>query len=99
MKRFEKNFKIKPVTDPGEIHEFILGIPGRKQSASHHIEYERNFTNCMTGVLKEEDQMAIITNEVSIEDVNRVCGCGNTMPQKSTFFYPKAICGFLYGSL
>jgi uncharacterized protein (DUF1015 family) len=151
MKRFEKNFNIKPVTDPGEIHEFILGkpwtfglifkenayavrlkpealpdlkwnfpdqikqldltvahyfiiedilnIPGRKQSASHHIEYERNFTNCMTGVIKEEAQMAIITNEVSIEDVKRVCGCGYTMPQKSTFFYPKAVCGFLYCSI
>jgi uncharacterized protein (DUF1015 family) len=27
MKNFELNFKIKPVTDPGDIHEFILGKP------------------------------------------------------------------------
>ena len=81
------------------IIEDVLGIPGRKQGTSDCIEYERNFTSCVTQVLKEEAQMAIITNDLSIEDVKRVCICGCTMPPKSTFFYPKAVCGFLYGSL
>ena len=151
MKKFDKNFKIKPVADPGDIHEFILGkpwtfglifaedayavrlkpeafaglkwnfpeqikqldltvahyfiiqeilgIPGKKQNTSNHIAYERNFTKCMTAVMKEEVQMAIITSDVCIDDVKRVCGCGCTMPPKSTFFYPKAVCGFLYCSI
>lgn len=151
MKKFEKNFKIKTVADPADIHEFILGkawtfgiifkenayavrlmpeafadlkwnfpdevkrldltvahyfiiedilrIPGRKQSASNCIEYERNFARCLTRVIKEEAQMAIITNDLSIEDVKQVCRCGCTLPPKSTFFYPKAVCGFLYCSL
>ena len=81
------------------IIEDILGIPGRKQNTSHYIKYERNFTRCMTAVLKEEAQMAIVTNDVHIDDVKRVCGCGCTMPPKSTFFYPKAVCGFLYCSI
>jgi len=151
MKKFAKNFKIKPVAEASDIHEFILGkswtfglifkenayvvrlkpealpalkwnfpdqvkqldltvahyfiiedilgLAGRKQNTSHCIEYERNFTKCMTDVMKEEAQMAIITNDVSIEDVKKVCGSGCTMPQKSTFFYPKAVCGFLFSSL
>ncbi|MGD9348060.1 MAG: DUF1015 domain-containing protein [Desulfobacterales bacterium] len=151
MQKFEKNFKIKPVADPGDLHEFILGkswtfglifeenayavrlkpeafpelkwnfpeqikqldltvvhyfiieeilgIPGKEQTTSAKIEYERNFTKCMTAVLKGKAQMAIITNDVRIEDVKRVCGCGCTMPPKSTFFYPKAVCGFLYCSI
>jgi len=151
MKKFEKNFMIKPVADAGEIHEFILGkpwtfglifkenafavrlkpeafpelkwnfpeqikqldltvahyfiieeilgIPGKKQNTSDNIEYERNFTKCMTAVMKAKAQMAILTNDVCIEDVKRACGCGCTMPPKSTFFYPKAVCGFLYCSL
>ena len=151
LKRLEKNFKIKPVADASQIHEFILGkewtfglifeqnayavrlkpeafpklkwnfpeeikrldltvahyfiiedilgIPGKKQNASPCIEYERNFTNCMTQVIKQESQMAIITNDVRVEEVKRVCGCGCTMPPKSTFFYPKAICGFLFSSI
>jgi uncharacterized protein (DUF1015 family) len=81
------------------IIEDILGIPGREQNASRCIEYERNFTNCMTEVINQRSQMAIITKDVSIEEVKRVCKCGFTMPQKSTFFYPKAVCGFLYCSL
>ena len=81
------------------IIERILGIPGREQNASRCIEYERNFTNCMAEVINQRSQMAIITRDVSIEDVKRVCKCGFTMPQKSTFFYPKAVCGFLYCSL
>ena len=151
IEKFEKNFKIKPVVDPGEIHEFILGKPwtfgiifaenayavrlkpeafpqlkwnfpeqikqldltvahyfiiekilgiaGKNQNRSDKIQYERNFTKCMTAVLKQEAQMAILTNDVRIEDVKRVCGCGCTMPPKSTFFYPKAVCGLLYCTL
>jgi uncharacterized protein (DUF1015 family) len=151
MKNVELNFRIKPVTDPGDIHEFILGkpwtfglifkenayavrlkpeafqtlkwnfpelvkqqdltvvhyfiiedilgIPGKKQNTSANIEYERNFTKCMTAVMKDEAQMAIITKDVCIEDVKQVCGCGCTLPPKSTFFYPKAVCGFLFSSL
>jgi len=81
------------------IIEDILGIPGKIQNLSPCIEYERNFTKCMTQVIKQESQMAIITNDVSIDEVKRVCRCGFTMPQKSTFFYPKAVCGFLFSSL
>jgi uncharacterized protein (DUF1015 family) len=151
MKNFELNFRIKPVPDPGDIHEFILGKPwtfglifkenayavrlkseafpalkwnfpeqvkqqdltvahyfiiedilgiaGKKQNTSANIEYERNFTKCLTAVMKHEAQMAIITKDVCIEDVKQVCGCGCTMPPKSTFFYPKAVCGFLFSSL
>ena len=151
MKKFEQKFKIKPVAEPGDLHEFILGkpwtyglileesafivqlkpeafselkwnfpeqikqldltvahyfiiedilgIPGKEQTRSDKIQYERNFTKCMTAVMKGEAQMAIITRDVCIDDVKRVCGCGCTMPPKSTFFYPKAVCGFLYCSI
>jgi uncharacterized protein (DUF1015 family) len=53
----------------------------------------------MAAVMKGKAQMAIITNDVCIEDVKRACGCGCTMPPKSTFFYPKAVCGFLFCSI
>lgn len=151
MKKFENKFNIRPIADPGDLHDFILGkpwtfglifkenayavrlrpeafaglkwnfpkqikqldltvahyfiieeilgIPGKTQNASNKIEYERNFTNCITAVMKGRAQMAIITNDVCIEDVKRVCGCGCTMPPKSTFFYPKAVCGFLFCSI
>jgi len=77
----------------------ILGIKGKDQGTSECIEYERSFTACLTRVLKGDVQLALITNEVSIADVKTVCGSGCTLPQKSTYFWPKAICGFVFWSL
>jgi uncharacterized protein (DUF1015 family) len=81
------------------IVEKVLSIAGKDQRASEHISFERNFSDCVTKVLKNEIQMAIITQEVSIEDVKKVCLSGYTMPQKSTYFYPKVIAGFLFSSI
>ena len=81
------------------IIEKILGIPGKEQRASENIGFDRSFSDCLTKVFKDEVQMAIITQEVSIEEVISVCHSGSTMPQKSTYFYPKVICGFLFSSI
>jgi uncharacterized protein (DUF1015 family) len=81
------------------IIEKILGIPGKEQRASENISFERNFSDCLTKVVLQELQMAIITQEVSIEEIKQVCQSGYTMPQKSTYFYPKVICGFLFSSI
>jgi uncharacterized protein (DUF1015 family) len=76
-----------------------LGIKGRDQGTSDQIEYERSFAVCLSKVLKAESQLALITNEVSIDDVKKVCESGCTLPQKSTHFWPKVICGFVFSSI
>jgi uncharacterized protein (DUF1015 family) len=81
------------------IIEKVLGIAGKAQRQSENISFDRSFSDCLKKVLQGEAQLAIITNEVSIEDIKVVCHSGFTMPQKSTYFYPKAICGFLYSSI
>ncbi|MCU0419084.1 MAG: DUF1015 domain-containing protein [Cyclobacteriaceae bacterium] len=85
------------------MHYFIiekaLGIPGKAQRSSLHITFDRSFTDCTAKVLKGEAQLAIITQEVSIDEVKDVCASGYTMPQKSTYFYPKVIAGFLFSSV
>jgi len=81
------------------ILEKILGIPGKDQRQSENISFDRSFSDCLTKVIKGNAQMAIITQEISIEEVKKVCRSGYTMPQKSTYFYPKAICGFLFSSI
>lgn len=85
------------------MHYFIiekaLGIPGKEQRASTNIAFDRSFGDCLTKVIREEVQLAIITNEVSIDEVKTVCASGFTMPQKSTYFYPKVICGFVFASI
>lgn len=81
------------------IIEKILGIPGKEQRQSECIDFDRSFSDCLTKVMKGEAQIAIITNEVTIEEIKKVCASGFTMPQKSTYFYPKVICGFLFSSI
>ena len=74
----------------------VLGLQGRDQSTSPCIEYERSFAACLNRVMQKEVQLALITNEISISDVKTVCSSGYTLPQKSTYFWPKAICGFVF---
>lgn len=81
------------------IFEKILGIYRQEQRDYKGLSYERNFTACIRKVDKGEAQVALITNEVTMEQVKRVCNSGAIMPQKSTFFYPKVICGFLFSSI
>lgn len=85
------------------LHYFILeriwGIPGKEQRSCFNIDYDRNFTDCVARVNEGESQMAIITNELTMDQVKKVCFSGYTLPQKSTYFYPKVICGLLFGSI
>lgn len=85
------------------LHYFIidqvLGIPGKTQRKSENLEFDRSYSDCLKKVIQGDAQLAIITNEITIEEVKRVCHSGYTMPQKSTYFYPKTICGFLFTSI
>ena len=85
------------------MHYFIiedaLGIPGNIQPQSDCIEFNRSFAACMTKVINGDVQLALITRDIDIDDVMQVCCSGHTMPQKSTYFYPKAICGYVFGSI
>lgn len=85
------------------LHYFILekvfGIPGKEQRTTTKVTYERNFSDCYAKVLKDEVQLGIIVNEISVQDVKKVCESGYTLPQKSTYFYPKVISGFVFSSI
>ncbi len=81
------------------IIEKVLGIKGAEQTTSTHISFDRNFADCLNKVTKASAQLAIITNEITMQEVKKVCFTGYTLPQKSTYFYPKTICGFLFSSI
>ena len=85
------------------LHYFVLerclGILGKDQRASENISFSRSFSECMEKVHLGQAQMALITQDVPMETIKKVCESGYTLPQKSTYFYPKVICGFLFGSI
>lgn len=81
------------------VFEKVLGIPGKEQREAREINFERNFPACLQEVVTSQADFAIITKDISIDTVKKVCYSGFTMPQKSTYFYPKVICGFIFGSI
>lgn len=81
------------------IFEKILGIVRERQRDFPALQYVRNFSQCLALVDSGEARLALITNEVSMEEVKAVCYSGALMPQKSTFFYPKVITGFIFSSI
>jgi len=90
-------------TDLVVLHYFfiekVLGIAGEMQRYHKGILYERSLDTCLQKVQEQKAQLALIVNGVSVEQVKKICYHGYLMPQKSTFFFPKAICGFVFGSI
>ena len=81
------------------VFEKILGIVRAKQRTHPDLHYIRNFTQCLALVDAGKARAAFITNEITMQEVKEVCYSGAMMPQKSTFFYPKVITGFLFSSI
>ncbi|MCC3159030.1 DUF1015 domain-containing protein [Hymenobacter sp. 15J16-1T3B] len=80
--------------------ERVLGIVGpdaQRQWAG--VTYVRNFPEGLQRVDSGEARAALIVNEVTMEEVERVCHSGAVMPPKSTFFYPKTLGGLLFTSI
>ncbi len=99
-----QNLPLVERTNTAILHRYVIdeaiGIPLEQHPNSAYLNFERNFTTCLQQVLDERAKIALITNEITIEEVKEICyTTGEQMPQKSTYFYPKAICGFVFGSI
>ena len=81
------------------LFEKILGLDAEQQRNSDQLAFERNFSRCIREVRSNKASFAIITREIELEQVLEVCKSGAVMPQKSTYFYPKALGGLLFGSI
>jgi len=83
------------------LHEVILprffGLPTelQKQALSYTIDEEE----ALRGVAERRTQAAFLLNPTSFEQVVRVCEQGETMSQKSTYFYPKLLTGLVFYQL
>jgi len=81
------------------LFEKILGFTPEQQRKSDQLAFERNFSRCVREVRNNKASFAIITREIELEQVLEVCNSGAVMPQKSTYFYPKALGGLLFASI
>jgi len=81
------------------LYEKILGLSEAQQRSSDQLAFERNFSRCIREVRGGKATFAIITRELELEQILEVCKSGQVMPQKSTYFYPKALGGLLFASI
>lgn len=77
----------------------VVGLTPDQQRKSDHLAFERNFARCLREVKTNKASFGIITREIDLEQVLEVCKSGAVMPQKSTYFYPKALGGLLFASI
>ncbi|MEJ1929878.1 DUF1015 domain-containing protein [Nostoc sp. NIES-2111] len=77
----------------------ILGVEGSQQRKTPLIGYERNFFRCLQQVQGGQADAVVVTNPVAVSSVRQVAELGQTMPPKSTYFYPKVVAGFVMSSL
>lgn len=80
--------------------EKVLGLVGPDTQRNWPgVAYVRGLAECLQRVDRGEARAALLTNEVTMAQVEAVCHSGAVMPAKSTFFYPKTLAGLLFSSL
>ncbi len=77
----------------------VLGISVEAQEKKLNIHYIQNVDDCENEIMKGVAQVAFIVNPTKIGQVRAVAKAGQTMPQKSTFFYPKLLSGLVLNKM
>lgn len=77
----------------------ILRISPEAQEQKLNIDYVRLAKDAFQAVRSKKAQMAFLMNATKIEEIRSVAKAGYTMPQKSTYFYPKLLSGLVMNLL
>jgi len=79
--------------------EGLLGISPRAQESKLNLDYVKSIEEASQAVQKKKANVAFILNATPLEQVKSVVRAGHTLPQKSTYFYPKLLSGFVMNLL
>lgn len=111
LKQPEKAQELLPDEIPSEVkaldvallHSHIIGkilnISVEAQEQKLYLDYVKDFDETVMAVESGKVQAAFIMNPTPIDQVRSVAEAGHTMPQKSTYFYPKLVSGFVMNPL
>ena len=77
----------------------MLGISMDDQEKKLNIRYVQGIEQAAGEVRSGRGQAAFLLNPTGIEQVRAVANGGYTMPQKSTFFYPKLLSGLVLNKM
>lgn len=81
------------------IFDRILGFPYADQARHDEIVYEKNYYTAVKAADPGTNCASFIINGLGMQEMLSVCETGALMPQKSTYFYPKVLCGLVFASI
>ena len=81
------------------VFDRLLGIGEAAVKSGALIEYMVDARAALAAVREGRAAGAFLMNPPSIADVERVSDAGATMPEKSTYFYPKLLTGLVMNPL
>jgi uncharacterized protein (DUF1015 family) len=81
------------------IFERIFGIKAEEVRKGGNIEYTVDAHGALAHVSEGKADGAFLMNPPTIRDIERVSSAGATMPEKSTYFFPKLITGLVMNPL
>ncbi len=79
--------------------EDVLGLTPEVVERDAPLIYFKNAPQAVDAVDSGEGRYAFFLNAPTLEEIASVAESGQTMPQKSTFFYPKLTTGLVFYSL
>jgi uncharacterized protein (DUF1015 family) len=79
--------------------EHLLGMSAEQQVSGEAIRYSQDEDAVLQALEKEDYQAAFILNPPKVEEILAIANNGETMPQKSTYFYPKLISGLIVNKI
>lgn len=85
------------------LHYFVFdrafGLPYESQPRNDSIRYIKDYGLAVKTAVTHADRVAFIMPDTSMDQMMEVCKSGALMPQKSTYFYPKVVCGLVFASI
>ncbi|HUA33885.1 MAG TPA: DUF1015 domain-containing protein [Candidatus Binataceae bacterium] len=81
------------------VFDRIFGIKADEVRKGGNIEYTIDSAGAYAAVAEGRADGAFLMNPPTIDDVERVSLAGATMPQKSTYFFPKLLTGLVMNPL
>lgn len=83
----------------GLLFDRVLMVGDDEVRAGGNLEYTIDAEAALDAVAAGSADGAFLTNPPSVADVERVSAAGATMPEKSTYFYPKLLTGLVMNPL
>lgn len=85
------------------LHYFVLDrcfdLPYEDQRGNDNLAYIKDYGQAVKQAARRRDRAAFIMQDTKMDQMMAICKAGALMPQKSTYFYPKVVCGLVFASI